>query len=354
MKFSRFLFPPLLCLSLLYLLGGCGPKSDPQNLAVDESPEPEPAPSAPEPPAVPPTPKPEPKKVSDLVYRGGLYYNVNSEEPLSGKFEAKYDDGSPMAESHYDDGKKEGVEKSWDETGTLRLEANYQNGKRHGLTRNWHSNGQMMSETNYANGKIHGVSKTWHNNGKLSTEASYNFGKNEGVYQSWHSNGEKMAEIHYRNNQKHGMEIRWDEEGKLKSHGRYEEGAQVEVIYERPAEELTAATQPAEDPVTEIETPSAPEEPKPNKMVSFVAKGNVQVVAKDSATQKVLLSKSFEEGEKVELDVSRKVDLILLNGQNLTLSRGGVDTETGVAKRVSHMQLSLREDGTVELSNSAQ
>ena len=352
MKFYRFLSPQFLTILLLGFFCSCELKEDPQNLAVDD--DPVKAPSAAEPPSAPPPPEPEPNKVSDLVYRDGLYYNKDNEAPLAGKFEAKYDDGSAMSESHYVDGKKDGVEKSWDPDGTLRLEAHYKNGKRHGVTSNWHPNGQKMSETHYANGKIHGVSKTWHNNGQLSTAASYNFGKNEGFYRSWYSNGQKMAEIHYRNNQKHGMEIRWDEEGKLKSHGRYEDGAQVEVIYEAPPADLTAATQPTEEPVTEIETPPPAEEPKPNKMVSFVAKGDVQVVAKDSATQKVVLSKSFKEGEIVELDVSRKVDLLIQNGQNLTVSRNGVVTETGVAGGISRMQLSLREDGTVDLSTTSQ
>ncbi len=346
--------------SILLLAGACTQKENPRNLAVNEPVDP--SWQATEPKAQPPAPAPEPKplppapkKVSDLVFKDGLYYAKGDIEPLSGKFEAKYDDGKPMAVSHYDKGLKEGQEQSWNKDGSLRQEASFKKGKTHGMCKNWHDNGQLMSETFYANGLVHGISKTWHSNGQLDTEVPYNFGKIEGTSKSWYKNGEKWTETNYRNNKKHGMEFKWDQGGTLVHQARYQDGVLAEVLV-KPAETAEYPTPVEPTPPPLDPSPNLSPEPQPlpkeDKSVNFVAKGDIQVVAKDVATGKVLLAKAFKEGDSQTLDIQGKVDLILSNGQNLSLERDGRTTGTGGGTSIQRLRLSLSKQGIVELNDA--
>lgn len=353
------LVPPL-----LLGLAACTQKENPQNLAVNEPPEnSQPATPAPKPPTPAPAPNPgpaplppAPKKVSDLIYKDGLYYAKGSEEPITGKFEAKYDNGQMMAESSFNGGLKEGLEKSWNEDGSLRQEANYSKGRRHGSSKNWHSNGQLMSETEYANGLVNGVSKTWHSNGEPDTETNYNFGNIEGEAKSWYKDGTKYTVTNYRNNRKHGMDFKWDKEGNLVHQALYQDGTLVDTLIKPP--EVTEYPTPVDstpaplEPSTDIPEPEPVPEPEPDQFVNFVASGEVQVVAKDAATGKVVLAKKFTEGETVQVDVGRKLHLLLSNGASLNLEREGRVTGTGGGTNIQKLELSLGESGVVELNEA--
>ena len=355
----------LLFLTPFLLLGACTQKENPQNLAVNEPGDTsEPATVAkepPPPPATAPAPEPEPaplppapKKVSDLLYKDGRYYAKGTSEPISGEFEAKYDSGQVQAVSHFEGGLKEGVEKSWNEDGSLRLETNYKKGKTHGLSRNWHDNGQLMSETFYANGLVNGVSKTWHSNGEPDTETPYNFGKIEGTSKSWYKDGTKYTETNYRNNRKHGMDFRWDKEGKLVHQARYHDGTLAETLVEPPVlEEYPTPVDPEPAPLEPSPPTQEPEpEPEPDSFVNFVASGDVQVVAKDAVTGKVVLAKKFSEGESVQVDAGRKLHLLLSNGSKLNLEREGRVTGTGGGSNIQQLELSLGEGGVVQLDEA--
>ena len=155
---------------------------------------------------------------------------------------------------------------------------------------------------------------------------TYNFGKIEGTSRSWYKDGTKFTETNYRNNRKHGMDFKWDKEGNLVHQAHYQDGTLVETLVEPPQllEEYPTPPEPTPaplEPSTDITEPEP--EPEPNQFVNFVASGEVQVVAKDAATGKVVLAKKFSEGENVQVNVNRQLNLLLSNGQNLTLEREG-------------------------------
>ena len=342
-------FFTILSSSLLILFSACEVKEEPQNLSVDEGPKPSKSATSSKETATAPQAQPELKTLTDLEYRNGKYFEKGGEEPISGKFQAYHKNGELMSESHYVNGLKEGVEKGWDPYGKLRLEAHFKNGKSHGVSRNWHPNGQLMNETNFVNGLTHGLSRTWYSNGNRNTETEYNFQKIEGYSRSWHSNGNKRSDAQYRNGQRHGMFYEWNEAGTLIRQERYVDGEHVETLVEPPVVE---EPQPEDPPtISENSTPDVPEVPEPPKdVIDFIAKGDVQVVARESGTNKVILSKAFKEGEKVSLPVKGKLNLLLSKGDQLTLSKGDFKTDTGGGTGIANFQMSLAEDGSIILT----
>ena len=334
---------------LIFVLAACTPQKDPQNLSVDDNPSSDPAAITPE-PDKDPEPQPELKTLTDLEFRAGKYYEKGGDEPITGKFQAYHKNGKLMSESHYVNGLKDGVEKGWDPYGKLRLETNFKNGKNHGVARNWHPNGQLMNETSFVNGLTHGLSRTWHNNGERNTQTDYNYGKIEGYSRSWHPNGKKRLDAQYRNGQRHGMVYHWDQDENLIRQERYVDGEHVETLVEPLVEEEPVSENP--DPTTtDIASFNEPEIPEPPKdVVEFIAKGHVKVVARDATTGQVILSKSFEEGDTYSLKVIGKVNLLLQQGDNLTLSKGDFKTDAGGGSGVANLQMALAKDGSIILT----
>ena len=76
-------------------------------------------------------------------------------------------------ESHYKDGKQEGLEILWHENEKKAAEGTYKNGKQEGLATQWHENGKKSQERTYKDGKREGLATKWHENGKKSQECTY-------------------------------------------------------------------------------------------------------------------------------------------------------------------------------------
>ena len=95
---------------------------------------------------------------SELVPKGGLTYEVNSETPFTGVVVAKHENGQKRLEVTYKDGKLEGLSLWWHENGQKKSEATYKDGKLEGLVTEWYENGQKETEATYKDGKL--VSET--------------------------------------------------------------------------------------------------------------------------------------------------------------------------------------------------
>ena len=71
----------------------------------------------------------EEKEVSSLQDRGGIKYEINQEEPFTGKYVKYYDNGQKKVEKHYKDGKLDGLWTHWYENGQKRSVDNYKDGE---------------------------------------------------------------------------------------------------------------------------------------------------------------------------------------------------------------------------------
>jgi len=101
------------------------------------------------------------KRIQD---RNGVFYEVDSEEPFTGKAVQYYKNGQKVTEAQLKEGMYHGISTNWYENGQKMTEMNYENGKKNGLTTLWYENGQKKMI--FKDGKK--VSETkWDKNGNL-------------------------------------------------------------------------------------------------------------------------------------------------------------------------------------------
>lgn len=74
-------------------------------------------------------------------------------------------------------------------------------------------------EANYKNGKKEGLEIFW-----------YESGQEDGLFQQWYDNGQKRAEAYFKAGLKNGIEISWDRDGNKISETLYENGQVVTPI----------------------------------------------------------------------------------------------------------------------------
>ena len=72
-----------------------------------------------------------------------------------------------MSETHYKNGRKDGLETCWNASGRKLGERNFQNEKPDGLNKRLFESGKKKFITLYKNGKGHGIRKEWGENEKL-------------------------------------------------------------------------------------------------------------------------------------------------------------------------------------------
>ena len=65
-------------------------------------------------------------------------------------------------------GEEPEVKKEFYESGKLLSETHYRNGKIDGLRTGWYESGEKESEVHYKNGKKEGIRKEWNEEGKLT------------------------------------------------------------------------------------------------------------------------------------------------------------------------------------------
>lgn len=101
------------------------------------------------------------KRIQD---RSGVFYEVDDEEPFTGKAVQYYKNGQKVTEAQFKDGKYHGISTNWYGNGQKMAEMNYENGKKNGLTTLWYENGQKKMI--FKDGKK--ISETkWDKNGNL-------------------------------------------------------------------------------------------------------------------------------------------------------------------------------------------
>ena len=87
-----------------------------------------------------------------LVYRNGLYYEVNSTKPFTGSVVEYHDNGQLEMRGNYKDGKDDGLWESYYENGQLEMRGNYKDGEPDGLREFHYDNGQLESRGNVKDG----------------------------------------------------------------------------------------------------------------------------------------------------------------------------------------------------------
>ena len=139
---------------------------------------------------------------SELNFRNGTYYPINSDKPYSGKIVSYY------------------------ENGQLKSSTGLKNGELDGLCENYYENGQLESSSTYKDGKLDGLMELFKINGKLNLLINFKEGKEDGEYKSYYENGQLQQSVRYKNGEYHGLKVGYYENGQLSSLESYKNGEQ--------------------------------------------------------------------------------------------------------------------------------
>ena len=137
--------------------------------------------------------KPGIKNGIEKVYyqMGAMAYQVNY---INGKRDGaliwRDKQGRKLSEVHYDHGKIVGDEKIFfAKSGHLKHIAHYENDKKEGLQKEYYDNGQLALVVNYVHGKKEGLQKEYTYDGKLFSTVNYKNNYKEGLQKWYDANG---------------------------------------------------------------------------------------------------------------------------------------------------------------------
>lgn len=126
-----------------------------------------------------------------------------------------YDDGTKKSEAHYHRDRLEGEYRLYDKKGHLTVLKTYRNNRLNGLLQNWHKQ-VLVLESHFVNGKKEGVEKQFYNDGVLKHKINWHHDKKVGLESFYANNGQITHEIKYASkDEKVLREKRWRDNGEL-------------------------------------------------------------------------------------------------------------------------------------------
>jgi antitoxin component YwqK of YwqJK toxin-antitoxin module len=108
----------------------------------------------------------DPVDYSTLDQRDGLYYEVNSSEPFTGRYISYFDDNE-----------------------TIKGTGSVSRGVWHGRQVVYHTNGQIRFEGNMKDGQGHGINRVYYDTGQLETKGRITLGKQQGEWIDYYPDG---------------------------------------------------------------------------------------------------------------------------------------------------------------------
>ncbi len=191
--------------------------------------------------------------LENLVFKDGLYYEVDSNEPYTGDVKVFYSDditdpgvgsgllsyapdwykniisnlrnkkGQLIFETKLNEGKIVGALKEWYENGQLRTSTVYDNGVQQEYEKEWYENGQLKTFSQIENGYREGNSKDWYINGQLKQDGMFHYGDLTHI-RAWYQDGQLRIVEEYQDNKMHGLIKSWYHNGQLQFEGNYSNG----------------------------------------------------------------------------------------------------------------------------------
>ena len=120
-----------------------------------------------------------------LQERGGVYYEVNSTIPFTGKNRTK-SEGYGITLIYvdtYKEGLRDGLQTIFRD-GKLIEKTIYKDGLKDGLNEEFEKNGQLKSIKNFKDGEQQGIEEFNWENGQLNWRSNYKDGKKHGLYEN--------------------------------------------------------------------------------------------------------------------------------------------------------------------------
>ncbi len=118
----------------------------------------------------------------------------------TGRHSENHENGKQKFFCEYSDGKAQGAERAWNESGQLMREGWWSNNLKDGKWAHWWSNGNSSAEEYWENGTPTGYWKLWYENSRLYQQTKYDREGSVSAKQVWDEVGEiKELYITYRN-----------------------------------------------------------------------------------------------------------------------------------------------------------
>ena len=137
---------------------------------------------------------------SKLVVRNGIYYQVNSQIPFTGKVYRPYSgDQGDKLEGYFLNGRRNGKWTIWYDNGQKQFEGTYKNGSYDSKISKWGIDGQLSEECFYSNGVLNGSCKMFYYNGKTKFNGSYIMGQYDGLIYEYSDDGTLAKSAKYNN-----------------------------------------------------------------------------------------------------------------------------------------------------------
>jgi len=130
---------------------------------------------------------------------GEVAYTVTN---INGKRNGPMDwydrEGKHLERINFKMGKRDGNNKIFYADGNLRIEVNYTDDNKEGMEKYYFSTGKLASEVNYVHGKKEGIQKEYNEDGTLNNEVTYKHGYKEGEKRWYDKKGKVIKTLTYK------------------------------------------------------------------------------------------------------------------------------------------------------------
>ena len=130
---------------------------------------------------------------------GEIAYTVtNVDGKRNGDMDWYDREGNHLERIHFTMGQRDGKNKIFFSDGKLRIEVNYINDNKEGVEKYYFSTGKLASEVSYIHGKKEGVQKEYNDDSTLNNEVTYKHGYKEGEKRWFDKKGKVIKTLTYK------------------------------------------------------------------------------------------------------------------------------------------------------------
>ncbi|MGB3345515.1 MAG: hypothetical protein WBA61_16520 [Aequorivita sp.] len=138
--------------------------------------------------------------IDQISMRNGLAYQVNKDNPFTGKVIHKLENGQVLISGAYSNGKKDGKWSEFYQNGQIKLKEEFKDGHYDGIVENFMENGIMKSHETYKDNSLNGACEYFSDNGTLIKKATYLNDELHGEFKENYANGNPKIITTYQNN----------------------------------------------------------------------------------------------------------------------------------------------------------
>lgn len=134
----------------------------------------------------------------NLVERNGIMFEVNTNDPFSGKSFEIYENQQTKFKGSYDEGLKDGLWEQFLDNGRITERANYSSGRLDGLFEKFNEKNILIIKSQYKDSILSGDYKEFDDEGKITNEGLYTDALREGAWKFYYK-GNLRKESNYKN-----------------------------------------------------------------------------------------------------------------------------------------------------------